>query len=63
MVISAVAYAFLQKERMRPRVHGTLTFPAVRAIVQEVFTGLLFASRPRYLVWLNEAQAKYHLRI
>jgi SRSO17 transposase len=35
----------------------------LRAIVQEVFTGLLFASRPRYLTWLQTAQAKYQLRI
>ena len=63
MVISAIAYAFLQKERLCPPVDPTLTFPAVRAIVQEVFTGLLFASRPTYMKWLNEAQAKYHLRI
>lgn len=63
MVISAIAYAFLQKERMRPAGPAALTFPAIRAIVQEVFTGLLFASRPRYLTWLNQAQAKYHLRI
>lgn len=63
MVISAIAYTFLQKERMRPRADPALTFPAVRAIVQGVFTGLLFASRPTYMKWLNEAQAKYHLRI
>jgi SRSO17 transposase len=63
MVMSAIAYAFLQKERMRPPVDPALTFPAVRAIVQEVFTGLLFASRPIYMKWLNEAQATYHLRI
>lgn len=63
MVISAVAYAFLQKERMRGPVDAALTFPALRAIVQEVFTGLLFASRPRYLTWLQTAQAKYQLRI
>jgi len=62
-VISAVAYAFLQKERMRPRPGPPLTFPAVRAIVQEIFTGLLFASRPRYLTWIDEARRKYHLRI
>jgi hypothetical protein len=48
---------------LRPPVDPALTFPAVRAIVQEVFTGLLFASRPTYMRWLNEAQAKYHLRI
>jgi SRSO17 transposase len=63
MVISAVAYAFLQKERMRGPTDAALTFPALRAIVQEVFTGLLFASRPRYLTWLQTAQAKYQLRI
>jgi len=63
MVISAVAYAFLQKERMRGPVDAALTFPALRAIVQEIFTGLLFASRPRYLTWLQAAQGKYQLRI
>jgi SRSO17 transposase len=63
IVISAVAYAFLQKERMRGPVDAALTFPALRAIVQEVFTGLLFASRPTYVRWLQDAQAKYHLRI
>jgi SRSO17 transposase len=63
MVISAVAYAFLQKERMRGPVDKALTFPALRAIVQEVFTGLLFASRPRYVKWLQTAQARYPLRI
>lgn len=62
-VISAIAYAFLQQERMRPSVDPALTFPAVRAIVQEIFTGLLFASRPIYMKWLSDAQAKYHLRI
>jgi SRSO17 transposase len=63
MVISAVAYTFLQKERRRPPVDPALTFPAVRAIVQEVFTGLLFASRPTYMKWLNQAQLKHQLRI
>jgi SRSO17 transposase len=63
MVISAIAYAFLQKERMRGPVDAALTFPALRAIVQEVFTGLLFASRPTYVKWLQDAQAKHQLRI
>jgi SRSO17 transposase len=63
VVISAIAYSFLQQERRRPSAESALTFPAVRAIVQEVFTGLLFASRPTYMKWLNEAQARYHLRI
>jgi SRSO17 transposase len=63
IVISAVAYTFLQKERLRPPVDPALTFPALRAIVQEVFTGLLFASRPTYMKWLNQAQLKHQLRI
>jgi SRSO17 transposase len=62
-VLSAVTYAFLQTERRTPSTGSCLTFPAVRAIAQEVFTGLLFASRPHYVKWLNEAQAKYYLRI
>ena len=64
VVISAVAYAFLQTERMHPPVDPALTFPAVRAIVQEVFTGLLFASRPRYLDWMHHARQRWlQLRI
>jgi SRSO17 transposase len=58
VVISAVAYAFVQKERMQSPVDPSLTFPAVRAIVQEVFTGLLFASRPRYLDWMHQARQR-----
>jgi SRSO17 transposase len=63
VVLSALAYSFLQAERRRRRPGPRLTFPAVRAIVQEVFTGLLFASRPKYMTWLQQAQAQYHLRI
>ena len=63
-VISAVAYAFLQKERMRPRDGPRLTFPQVRAIVQEIFTGLLFLSRPRYMQWMHQAETRFReLRI
>jgi len=58
LVISAVTYAFLQQERMRPSVDPALTFPAILAIVQEVFTGLLFASRPRYLEWMHQAKQR-----
>ena len=57
-VISAVADAFLQKERMHPRPGPVLTFPQIRAITQEVFTGLLFASRPRYLEWMHQARQR-----
>jgi SRSO17 transposase len=61
MVITAIAYAFLQRQRMLG--HPPLTFPAVRAIVQEVFTGLLLISRPKYLKWLDQARQMLPLRI
>lgn len=63
-VITAIAYAFLQRERMRPRAGPRLTLPQVRAIVQEVFTGLLFISRPRYMTWMRQAETRFcQLRI
>ncbi len=62
--ISAVAYAFVQRERMRPRQGVPLTFPQARAFVQEIFTGLLFASRPRYMQWMKQAEQRFRqLRI
>jgi len=64
LAISAVAYAFLQTERMRPRDGPRLTFPQARAFVQEIFTGLLFISRPQYMRWMREAEQRFHqLRI
>ena len=47
VVLTAVAYNFLQVERKRVGPH--LTFPVVRAVVQELFTAYLFAQRPHYL--------------
>ena len=64
VVLTAIAYAFLQKERIRPRTGPSLTLPQVRAIVQEIFTGLLFISRPRYMTWMRQAETRFHqLRI
>lgn len=64
MVISAVAYAFVQRERMRPRERPRLTFPQARAFVQEIFTGLLFIRRPRYMQWMKHAEHRFRqLRI
>jgi SRSO17 transposase len=64
LVISAVAYAFVQRERMRPHEGPSLTFPQVRAFVQEIFTGLLFISRPRYMQWMKQAEHRFRqLRI
>ena len=40
-----------------------LTFPAVRAVVQEIFTALLFAQKPRYMHWMEQAKHKLQLRI
>jgi len=59
--VSAVAYAFLQHERMHR--DTPLTFEAVHTIVQEIFVGLLFASRPRYARWLEEARQLLPLRL
>jgi SRSO17 transposase len=56
VVLTAVAYAFLQRERMRDDADPALTLPAVRAIVTEVFTALLFAQKPSYLKRIQELQ-------
>ena len=47
VVLTAITYNFLQAERRRRRI--ALTFPTIRAIVQEIFTAYLFAQRPQYL--------------
>lgn len=46
-VLTALTYNFLQAERAGR--HPTLSFPQLRAIVQEIFTAYLFAQQPRYL--------------
>ncbi len=56
VVLTAVAYAFLQHERMRRDADPALTLPAVRAIVTEIFTALLFAQKPSYLKRIQELQ-------
>ena len=61
-VLTAVAHAYTQRERMRRGAAG-LTFPAVRAIVQEIFTALLFAAKPRYMHWMEQAKRELQLRI
>jgi len=60
VVITAIAYAFLQQERMRARAGPRLTLPQIHAIVQEIFTGLLFISRPRYMTWMRQAETRFH---
>jgi SRSO17 transposase len=61
VVVSAVAYAFLQQERRQRAT--SLTFEAIQAIVQEILVGLLFASKPRYAEWLEEARQLLPLRL
>jgi hypothetical protein len=61
-VLTAVAHAYIQRERMRRGAAG-LTFPAVRAIVQEIFTAFLFAAKPRYMHWMEQAKRELQLRI
>jgi SRSO17 transposase len=56
VVLTAVAYAFLQRERMRRDADPALTLPGVRAIVTEIFTALLFAQKPSYLKRIQELQ-------
>jgi SRSO17 transposase len=62
VVLTAVAHAYIQRERLR-RGNAGLTFPAVRAVVQEIFTALLFAQKPRYMHWMEQAKHQLQLRI
>lgn len=48
VVLTAVAYAFLQRERQRRRSQG-LTFPQVRAVMTDILTAHYFVTHPRYL--------------
>jgi SRSO17 transposase len=63
VVLTAVAHAYLQRECRRSTRGPTLTFPAVRAIVQEIITALLFAAKPRYMQWMEQAKQNLQLRI
>jgi SRSO17 transposase len=62
VVLTAVAYTFLQQERRHTR--GTpLTFPMVRALVCEVFTALYFAAHPKQLDYIIQLRRHLPLRI
>ena len=62
VVLTAVAYAFLQRERQRRDADESLTFPGIRAIVQEIFTALLLAQQPDYFKRIEELR-QINLRI
>ena len=51
VVLTAMAYSFLQNERRR-RGQTTLTLPRARAIIQEVLTAHFFMTHPHYLKWM-----------
>jgi SRSO17 transposase len=51
VVLTALAYSFLQNERRRGgQTH--LTLPRVRAVIQEVLTAHFFMTQPHYLEWM-----------
>jgi SRSO17 transposase len=51
VVLTAIAYSFLQSERRR-RGQTRLTLPRVRAVIQEVLTAHFFMTQPRYMKWM-----------
>jgi len=51
VVLTAIAYSFLQSERRR-RSQTHLTLPRVRAVIQEVLTAHFFMTQPHYLKWM-----------
>lgn len=62
VVLTAVAYTFLQQERSHTR-GRPLTFPAVRALVCEIFTALYFAANPKQLDYIIQLRRHLPLRI
>ncbi len=63
VALSAVASGVLQPERRRSSTGPRLTFPPVRAIAQEIFTGVLFITRDRDWTWLQRGRQMVPLRI
>src|SRR3990170_2179491 len=51
VVLTAIAYSFLQSERCRRR-QTHLTLPVVRAVIQEVLTAHFFMTQPHYMKWM-----------
>ena len=62
VVLTAVAYTFLQQERRHTR-GKSLTFPMVRALVCEIFTALYFAAHPKQLDSIIQLRRHLPLRI
>lgn len=51
VVLTAIAYSFLQSERRR-RGQTHLSLPQIRAVIQEVLTAHFFMTQPHYLKWM-----------
>jgi SRSO17 transposase len=62
VVLTAVAYTFLQQERRHTR-GRPLTFPAVRSLVCEIFTALYFAANPKQVDYIIQLRGMLPLRI
>lgn len=61
VVLTAIAYAFLQRERLRHRRH-TLTLPQARAVITDILTAHYFLTHRRHLKMLLEL-AEIPLRV
>ena len=60
VALSAIAYAFLQQERLR-RGRSDLTFPKVKAVITEILTAHYLVTHPRYfdiMLKLKEIQLR-----
>jgi SRSO17 transposase len=62
VVLTAVAYTFLQRERRHGR-RQPFTFPAVRGLVAEIFTALYLAANPKQLDYIIQLRRHLPLRI
>jgi SRSO17 transposase len=61
VVLTALAYTWLQTERQRRRSH-LRTLPMVRAVITEILTAHFLVTRPHYLRTMQKL-AELHLRI
>lgn len=61
VVLTALAYAWLQHERRRAHAHGP-TLPVARAVITEILTAHFFVTRPHYLKTMLKL-AEINLRI
>jgi SRSO17 transposase len=56
MVLTAIAYSFLQSERCRRR-QAHLTLPVVRAVMTDVLSAHFLVTHPHYLDWMLKLKA------